>query len=121
MVIKKTTTKKVVTKKSLPKAEDGKSLGTGSYIISNNGRIGRTNGLHGPYESMDTTGYSKGKKEFILKSSLSGYKPTYTKISRKESLEKLSKVRQKLPKRGRQKTKAPTCVPNVSPPSPPRR
>ena len=46
------------------------------------------------------------------------------KISRKESLEKLSKVRQKLPKRGRQKTlltKAPTCVPNVSPPSPPRR
>ena len=46
------------------------------------------------------------------------------KISRKESLEKLSKVRQKLPKRGRQKTllkKAPTCVPNISPPSRPRR
>jgi hypothetical protein len=67
--------------------------GNGSYIISNNGRIGRTNGLHGPYESMDTTGYSKGKKEFILKSSLSNYKPTYTKISRKEVPSKIAELK----------------------------
>ena len=94
MAIKKTTTaKKVVTKKSLPKAQDGKSLGTGSYIISNNGRIGRTNSSYGSYESMDTTGYSKGKKEFILKNSLSGYKPTSTKISRKEVPSKIAKLK----------------------------
>ena len=90
---KKTTTKKVVTKKTLSKAQDGKSLGNGSYIISNNGRIGRTNGSYGPYESMDTTGYSKGKKEFILKNSLSGYKPTSTKISRKEVPSKIAELK----------------------------
>ena len=93
MVIKKTTTKKVVPKKTLSKAQDGKSLGNGSYIISNNGRIGRTNGSYGPYESMDTTGYSKGKKEFILKNSLSGYKPTSTKISRKEVPSKIAELK----------------------------
>lgn len=86
-------TKKVVTKKRLPKAQDGKSVGNGSYIISNNGRIGRTNGLYGPYESMDTTGYSKDKKEFILKNSLSGYKPTSTKISRKEVPSKIAELK----------------------------
>jgi pseudouridine-5'-phosphate glycosidase len=85
--------KKTVVKKSLPKAQNGKSVGTGSYIISNNGRIGRTNGLYGSYESIDTTGYSKGKKEFILKNSLSGYKPTSTKISRKEVPSKIAKLK----------------------------
>jgi len=91
MAIKKTVKKTV--KKSLPKAQDGRSSGTGSYIISNNGKIGRTNGLYGSYESMDTTGYSKGKKEFILKSSLSGYKPTSTKISRKEVPSKIAELK----------------------------
>ena len=41
----------------------------GSYITTKSGRVGRTYGLNSPYESMDTTGYSKGKKEFELKSS----------------------------------------------------
>ena len=41
----------------------------GTYITTKSGRVGRTNGIYGPYESMDTTGYSKGKKEFELKKS----------------------------------------------------
>ena len=45
----------------------------GTYIVSSNGRVGRTtpSGVPGraTYESMDTTGYSKGKKNFVVKES----------------------------------------------------
>lgn len=41
----------------------------GTYIATKSGRVGRTNGEYGSYESMDTTGYSKGKKEFEVKNS----------------------------------------------------
>ena len=79
---------KKTTVKPAPKQGAG-----GTYIASPNGRVGRTNGLTGPYESMDTTGYSKGKKEFIIKSSLSGYKPTSTKISRKDVPSKIAEFK----------------------------
>jgi hypothetical protein len=56
----------------------------GTYVAYSNGRVGRYNGMSGPYESMDTSGYSSGKKEFELKKSYSGYKPNVSKISRKD-------------------------------------
>jgi hypothetical protein len=65
-------------KKVLKKAQGG------TYITTKSGRVGRTHGLYGPYESMDTTGYSKGKEDFELKSS---YGPKYnssTTIKRKD-------------------------------------
>jgi hypothetical protein len=60
--------------KPKPKAQSKpKPVGTtdfvnkgGSYQAFENGRVGRTYGLYGPYESMDTTGYAKGKKTFDL-------------------------------------------------------
>lgn len=55
-------------KKVLKKAQ------AGSYITTKAGRVGRTHGQLGPYESIDTTGYGKGKKEFELKTS---YGPKY--------------------------------------------
>ena len=71
---------------SLPK--DG-----GTYMAFKNGRVGRTNGWLSPYESMDTTGYAAGKKEFNLVSSLSGYKPTTTKISRRDVPSKIAEFK----------------------------
>ena len=56
----------------------------GSYITTDSGRVGRTHGIYGPYESMDTTGYSSGKKDFILKTDYSGYKSTSKKVDRKD-------------------------------------
>lgn len=38
----------------------------GTYMAFSNGRVGRTYGLYSPYESIDTTGYAKGKKTFDL-------------------------------------------------------
>jgi hypothetical protein len=48
-----------------------KTKGTGVYIATAKGKVGRTtpSGVpnRGTYESMDTTGYSKGKKNFVVK------------------------------------------------------
>lgn len=65
----------------------------GTYITTKSGRVGRTNGIYGPYESMDTTGYSKGKKEFDLDSSLPGFKKTSTKIKREDVPEKIKEFK----------------------------
>lgn len=56
----------------------------GSYITTKSGRVGRTHGDMSPYESIDTTGYSKGKKEFNLDSSLSGGMKSSSKIKRED-------------------------------------
>lgn len=56
----------------------------GSYITTSSGRVGRTYGKYGPYQSIDTTGYSKGKKEFDLDESYPGFKKTSTKIKRED-------------------------------------
>lgn len=74
---------------SLPvKAKTGTSIkkaqGGGSYITTKSGRVGRTYGEMSPYESIDTTGYSKGKKEFNLVSSLSGGIKNSSKIKRED-------------------------------------
>ncbi len=55
----------------------------GTYFAFQNGRVGRTYS-GGPYESMDTTGYSKGKKEFTLNKSYSGQKTLSEKVQRKD-------------------------------------
>lgn len=57
---------KIKIKKPIQKAqEDGK----GTYMAFSTGRVARTNPTYknlGTTESMDTTGYSKGKKDFTL-------------------------------------------------------
>ena len=70
-------------KKILKKAEQG-----GTYITTKSGRVGRTHGS-GPYESMDTTGYSKGKKTFELKTSYSPKMNSTTIIDRKDVPQKI--------------------------------
>jgi len=57
----------------------------GSYITTGSGRVGRTYGEYGPYESMDTTGYSKGKKEFEVKTSY-GHKTNSSKTIKREDV-----------------------------------
>jgi len=65
----------------------------GSYITTKSGRVGRTHGKYGPYVSIDTTGYSKGKKEFDLDSSLPGFEKTSTKIKRKDVPAKIAEFK----------------------------
>ena len=74
------------------KVEAAKRL-AGTYITTSTGKVGRTHGLYGPYESMDTTGYSKGKKEFIVKTSKSGFKPTTETILRKDVPSKIKEFK----------------------------
>lgn len=65
----------------------------GSYITTKSGRVGRTYGKYSPYESIDTTGYSKGKKEFDLQSSLQGRKPNIEKIKREDVPKKIEEFK----------------------------
>jgi hypothetical protein len=49
-----------------------KKKGKGAYIATAEGKVGRvtppeTSGGYATYQSMDTTGYSKGKKNFVVK------------------------------------------------------
>jgi hypothetical protein len=66
--------------------------GGGTYSTFKNGRVGRTYPI-GPYESMDTTGYSKGKENFDFISSYAGFKPNITSINRKEVLPKIEELK----------------------------
>jgi hypothetical protein len=66
--------------------------GGGTYFTFKNGRVGRTYPI-GPYESMDTTGYSKGKENFDFISSYAGFKPNITSINRKEVLPKIEELK----------------------------
>ena len=61
-----------------------KKAQTGTYITTKSGRVGRTHGVYGPYESMDTTGYGKGKEEFELKTSYGPKSNSSTTIKRKD-------------------------------------
>ena len=49
-----------------------KPLNKGGTLVTKSGRITRTYGLGAPVESIDTTGYSKGRKDFQLQKSYSG-------------------------------------------------
>jgi hypothetical protein len=53
----------------MAKQEKKSKTPSGTYITTRSGVVGRTSGWGGPYNSMDTTGYGKGKKEFELKTS----------------------------------------------------
>jgi hypothetical protein len=89
-----------------PKKSSKKS--TGTYIASKNGRVGRTTptysgnlGVSGTYESMDTTGYAKGKKKFVVKenpiASINGPKrinaDSYKTIDRKDVPNKIKEFK----------------------------
>lgn len=64
---------------------------TGTYIAYRNGRVGRVN--PGDYQSIDTTGYSKGKKEFTLRTSPGSGMYSDSKISRKDVPAKISEFK----------------------------
>jgi hypothetical protein len=61
-----------------------KAQGGGTYVTTKSGKVGRTHGEYGPYESMDTTGYSKGKKEFEVKTSYGHKSNSSETIKRKD-------------------------------------
>lgn len=65
----------------------------GTYVAYNNGRVGRIYGKYAPYESMDTTGYNSGKKEFELKKSYPGGSSSTSKISRKDVPSKIEEFK----------------------------
>ena len=70
-------------------AKKVKKAQAGSYITTKSGRVGRTYGEYGPYESMDTTGYSKGKKEFEVKTSYGRIGSSSKTIKREDVPEKI--------------------------------
>jgi hypothetical protein len=62
----------MATVKKIKKAQVGTKEGKGTYFAFPNGRVGRTYPIYKDgveYQSMDTTGYSKGKKNFDLTTS----------------------------------------------------
>lgn len=79
--------------KAVPSAKKSSPTPSGTYMTFPNGRVGRTNGMYGPYESMDTTGYSKGKKTFDLIESRPGLKPNKKTISRSEVPATISRLK----------------------------
>lgn len=65
----------------------------GTYITNDKGRISRTYGKYSPMESMDTTGYGKGKKEFDVTKSYSGGYTSSSKINRSEVPSKIQEMK----------------------------
>ena len=65
----------------------------GSYITTKSGRVGRLHGEYGPYVSMDTTGYGKGKKEFEVKTSYGPKSNSSETIKRKDVPEKIKEFK----------------------------
>jgi hypothetical protein len=77
-------------KKSIKKAQDG------TYFAFKNGRVGRTRPIYKGlvnYESMDTTGYSKGKKKFDVTTSNPYKKEKSETISREEVPSKINDLK----------------------------
>ena len=81
-------------KKSDPpkKGQKKQTNGGSTFIVFNNGRLGRMSHSGGPYVSMDTTGYGKGKKEFDLLTSNSGLTST-KKVQRKDVPATINKLK----------------------------
>lgn len=65
----------------------------GSYTAYSNGRLGRTYGKYSPMESIDTTGFGKGKKEFPFTKSYAGAKPIVSKVKRQDVPGVISKLK----------------------------
>ena len=76
--------------KNAPKKQNS---GTGTYFTTDQGRVGRTYGTYDPMESMDTTGYGKGKKEFEVKRSYSSGASSTSKIDRKDVPSKIQELK----------------------------
>lgn len=72
----------------------GNKQPSGSYVTYDNGRIVRFNGLLGPTESIDTTGYGSGKKDFSLKTSIANYKSADKKVKREDVPKVISELKQ---------------------------
>jgi len=84
-----------IIKKSVKKAQTG-----GTYYASSKGRVGRLssstigdNIYSVKNESIDTTGYSKGKKEFIKTKRTTFEKPVSEKIKREDVLKIISDLK----------------------------
>lgn len=82
-------------KKSVKKAQTG-----GTYYASSNGRVGRLSGskigntiVDTRNESIDTTGYSKGKKEFKKIESSSAEGNTAKKVKREDVTKVISELK----------------------------
>ena len=82
-------------KKSVKKAQTG-----GTYYASSNGRVGRLSGskigntiVDTRNESIDTTGYSKGKKEFKKIESSSAEGTTAKKVKRQDVPKVISELK----------------------------
>jgi len=76
----------------------GSKKATGTYMAFKNGRVGRTKpahitGISATYESMDTTGYAKGKKEFTLRTSPGSGMYSDSKINRKDVPKKIAEFK----------------------------
>ena len=65
----------------------------GSYMAFNSGRLSRTYGKYSPMESIDTTGFGKGKKEFPFTKSYAGAKPIVSKVKRQDVPGVISKLK----------------------------
>ena len=80
---------------------DGKKNGSqpeptnkgGTYMAFDNGRLSRTYGKYSPMESIDTTGFGKGKKEFPFTKSYAGAKPIVSKVKRQDVPGVISKLK----------------------------
>jgi hypothetical protein len=70
-----------------------KKAQAGSYITTKSGRVGRLHGEYGPYVSMDTTGYGKGKKEFEVKTSYGPKSNSSKTIKREDVPEKIKEFK----------------------------
>jgi hypothetical protein len=65
----------------------------GTYMAFDNGRLARTYGKYSPTESIDTTGFGKGKKEFPFTTSFSGSKPIVQSVKRGDVSGIISKLK----------------------------
>ena len=65
----------------------------GAYMAFDNGRLSRTYGKYSPMESIDTSGFGKGKKEFPFTTSYAGSKPTVKSVKRGDVSGIISKLK----------------------------
>jgi hypothetical protein len=93
----KSVKKKTTENASQPKQnQDEEKNNGGTYFAFSNGRLGRTiptNKNAVEYQSIDTSGYSKGKKDFILASDSQYGKKSEEKIERKDIPNTINKLK----------------------------
>lgn len=65
----------------------------GTYMAFDSGKLARTYGKSSPMESIDTSGFGKGKKEFPFTTSYAGFKPTVKSVKRGDVSGIISKLK----------------------------